>query len=550
MSLTDVAEGDVQAPVRRRGHGSGALTSGFRALFAAVSGLLLISGVGVVLWAVTPSSAGGPQQSVRAAVAAFAGGNLMTLTIGRAALTLPPLMITVVAIGLLVGLGGRGRGETDDRTGEVTRTLVAAAVYAAVVTIAGVVLGTPGAVAAEQWWRPFLLALAVVGATVVLRGQAWRALVLNRTPLWFPVAVRLGAVGAAGVLAAGAVAVVIGLTSSFGSASAVQNLAAPGPAAGFGMALLGIAYLPNAVVAGAGYATGVGFHIGSGTYSMFGSSPVELPAVSLLAAAPDGSQASRYGCALLLVPVVVAVLLGRAATQRLGLRRDRLAAVGAAAAFAGLFVAVLAAVAGGGVTGGQWASIGAPPLPFGVVTAIILGVFGAAVAGPARQSAAPASADAAGDPEGPPRSADPDDAADEHAGQAEPDAAADVEPDVQSETEPDVQPAAEPDVQLEAEPDVRSEADQQGGAAAHPDPAAEAAADTDTPAHPAADPATDTDIDAAADTDTTADTDMATDTGTDAAADTHMVPPARREADDPAASGARTDAEPADHLRT
>ena len=534
MSLTDVAEGEVQAPVRRRGHGSGALTSGFRALFAAVSGLLLISGVGVVLWAVTPSSAGGPQQSVRAAVAAFAGGNLMTLTIGRAALTLPPLMITVVAIGLLVGLGGRGRAETDDRTGEVTRTLVAAAVYAAAVTIAGVVLGTPGAVAAEQWWRPFLLALVVVGATVVLRGQAWRALVLNRTPLWFPVAVRLGAVGAAGVLAAGAVAVVIGLTSSFGSASAVQNLAAPGPAAGFGMALLGIAYLPNAVVAGAGYATGVGFHIGSGTYSMFGSSPVELPAVSLLAAAPDGSQASRYGCALLLVPVVVAVLLGRAATRRLGLRRDRLAAVGAAAAFAGLFVAVLAAVAGGGVTGGQWASIGAPPLPFGVVTAIILGVFGAAVAGPARQSAAPASADAAGDPEGPPRSADPDDAADEHAGQAEPDAAAD------------------------AEPDVQLEADQQGAAAARPDPAADVeaaadthpAADTDMPAHPAADPATDTDIDAAADTDTTADTDMATDTGTDAAADAHMVPPARREADDPAASGARTDTEPGDHLRT
>lgn len=446
MSLTDVAQGEVQAaPVEHRGHGPGALTASARALFAAVSGLLLTAGIGVGLWAVTPSSVGGPQQSLRAAVAAFAAGNTMTLTIGRAALTLPPLMITVVAVGLLAGIGGRGRAAADDRTGELTCTVAAAAVYAAVVTTAGVILGTPSAVAAEQWWRPFLLALAVVGTTVFFRGHAWQALVLARTPSWFPVAVRLGAAGAAGVLAAGAAAVVLGLAGSFGNASTVQTLAAPGPAAGFGMALLGVAYLPNAVMAGAGYATGVGFHIGAGSYSPFGSSPVELPAVSLLAAAPDGREASRVGMVLLLLPVIVALLLGRAAARRLDSRRERVLAVGTGAALAGLLVAMSALVAGGGITGGQWATVGAPPLLLGVATAALLGFFGAAVAGVARQRSVPA-VDTAPGAVG--AAADPAAAQDMEAG-AEPGTLADAASD---EGDGESEPTAEPEPERDAEP--------------------------------------------------------------------------------------------------
>lgn len=431
MSLTDLAQGEVRTPPHpRRQHGSGALTAGIGALFAAVSGLLLSCGVGLVLWAVTPSSIGGSQQALRAAVAAFAAGNGMTLDIGRASLTLPPLMLTAIAVALLAAIGGRGRSAADDRTGELSRTVTAAAVYAAAVTTAGVTLGTPGAVAAEQWWRPGLLGLVVVGMAVFFRGQAWRSLVLERSPSWFPVAVRLGAVGALGVLAAGAAALVVGLVSSFGSAGVVQTLAAPGPAAGFGMALLSIAYLPNAAIAAAGYATGAGFHIGGGTYSPFGSAPVELPAVSLLAAAPDGRDASRVGIVLLLLPVIVALLIGRAAVRRLPSRRDRLLAVGTGAAISGLLVALLAGVARGGVTGGQWADIGAPPLLFGVATALILGIFGAAVAGAARAVAAPAAegesdtdtldaSDGAEDPPSGPAADEPDTAADE------PDTAAD-----------------------------------------------------------------------------------------------------------------------------
>ena len=68
--------------------------SAVKALFAALSGLLLTCSIG---WSVLGHDtqlrvrAG---RLLRAGVAAFAAGNGMTVTIGRAALTLPPLMIT------------------------------------------------------------------------------------------------------------------------------------------------------------------------------------------------------------------------------------------------------------------------------------------------------------------------------------------------------------------------------------------------------------------------------------------------------------------------
>lgn len=238
--------------------------AGLKALFAAASGLLLTSGLGVLIWAVTPSSGDGPLPVLRAAVSAFGAANGMTVTIGRASLTLPPLMLTVVAIALLRAVSGRGRTLAGTRMQEMLCVLTAASVYGFVVTGAAVGLGTQGAVRPDQWWRPALLAVVVIGGTVLVRGEAWRSYLLDRLPGWVPVSVRLGSVTVAAVLGGGAVTLIIGLVRSVGDASTVQSLAAPGAAGGFGLTMLGIAYLPNAVVAGAGYATGVGFTIGGG----------------------------------------------------------------------------------------------------------------------------------------------------------------------------------------------------------------------------------------------------------------------------------------------
>ena len=111
MSLTDIYpretadDPEKQSPATSVGSVVGA---GIRAFYAAMAGLLLTCSLGVVIWAVTPSSGSGPVGLLRAGVAAFSSANGMTVTIGRAALTMPPLMITLVAIALLATVSGRG----------------------------------------------------------------------------------------------------------------------------------------------------------------------------------------------------------------------------------------------------------------------------------------------------------------------------------------------------------------------------------------------------------------------------------------------------------
>ncbi len=383
MAIADVETGAAELaakPVGRNGSATVVVAATAKALFAALSGLLLTCSIGLVVWATTPSSGAGPVALLRAGVAAFAAGNGMTVTIGRAALTLPPLMITLVAIALLTTVSGRGRVVASDRGQELAATLAASVTYAAAVTCSGVLLGPAGALRADQWWRPALLALVVVGCTTLVRGVGWRRDLLDRLSPWALVALRLGAVGVAAILGGGAIVVAIGLLMSFNDATTVSLLASPGAGGGLGMALLGIAYLPNAVVAGAGYATGVGFSIGGGTYSPFGSTPTELPAVTLLTGVPDHAVASRWLLAVFLVPLLAAVLIGRAAIRRLGRRSDRLFAVCGAAVISGVVLGLVAVVASGGVAGGEWASTGVPPVLFAVVVTAGLAAVGSGVA--------------------------------------------------------------------------------------------------------------------------------------------------------------------------
>lgn len=347
-------------------------------VMAALAGMMLACGLGLLIWSVTPSSGSGPLPLLRAGIAAFCAANGMTLEVERSSLTLHPLMLSLVAVALLTTVSGRGRVTARGREQETAVVVTSALAYAIVITGIGVGLGGH-AVSAAQWWRPSLLALVVVGITTLVRSDGWRVFVLDRLPLWVPVSIRCGGAAMAALLGGGAVTLVIGLIRTFGDSNTVQDLAAPGAAGGLGMAVLGIAYLPNAVVAATGYSTGVGFTIGGGTYTPFGSSPVELPAVSLLTAAPDGRAFAWPTLLLLLFPVLAALLIGRDVVRRLDNRRDRLFGAAGAALFAATLSAIIGEIAGGGVTGGEWSTAGVPPALFGFVVLAALGTISAPV---------------------------------------------------------------------------------------------------------------------------------------------------------------------------
>jgi len=373
-----------------------AVSAAAKAAVVAGSGLMLSCGLGLVVWAVTPSSGAGPGALLRAGAAAFSAANGMAVTIGRSTLTLTPLMLTIIAAALLATVSGRGRVVPHGRRQESVAVGAAAAAYGLVVTVVGVMFGGSGVVRTDQWWRPVALALVIVGCSTLVRGDGWRSFLTARLPIWVPTAVRLAAVAVSTMLGGGAVAVAIGLVRSVGTSAAVQNLAAPGAAGGLGMTILGLAFLPNAVMAGVGYNAGVGFTIGAGTYSPFGSSPVGLPPMTLLAAAPTGHDVARPTLLLFLFPVLAAALIGIGAVARLERRRDRLRAVVAAAAVAAIALATMSVAAAGGVAGGEWSSTGVPPVLLAVVLTGVLGAVAAAVVAPAAD-AVPAAPETAAD---------------------------------------------------------------------------------------------------------------------------------------------------------
>jgi len=392
MLVTAADVGTPESENRKGSEGPGsasaavALTAGIRAILVTASALVLTAGLGLIVWAVTPGSGSGPAPAVRAGVTAFSAANGMSVSIGRSALTLPPLMITVVAVALLATISGRG-SRARGRRQESLAVVTASAAYAIAVTVTGVSLGGHGAVSASQWWRPGLLALLVIGCTTLLRGDGWRQYLLDQLPAWFGPSIRLGAVGASTLLGGGAAALAFGLVRSLSDSATVQNLSAPGAAGGFGMVLVGLAFLPNAVIAGAGFSSGVGFTVGDGTYSIFGSSPVELPPITLLTAAPDAHGLATPSLLFLLFPVMAAVLIGRGAVSRVESRRDRLFTVGGAVLLTAVSMSLAAAAAAGGVAGGEWSTSGVPPVLFGAVLAGGLGVVAAAVVGLTRAPA-------------------------------------------------------------------------------------------------------------------------------------------------------------------
>ena len=171
---------------------------------------------------------------------------------------------------------------------------------------------------------------------------------------------------------------------------------APG-AAGLPVALLGVSAAPNAVLAGVGFLTGPGFHVGTSTsVSAFGMSSGRLPVFPLLAGLPHRQPAAWLAVLAILVP---ALLAGWAVLRILPSARswiDRLADCAAAAALAGLLLALLTGLAGGDLGRDRLRGIGAHWWAVGLGTALLVLLAAAfwlgieATARPARRLGRPA----------------------------------------------------------------------------------------------------------------------------------------------------------------
>jgi len=276
-------------------------------------------------------------------------------------------------------------------------SIASAAMVTALVLVtlvaAGSDLTTVGAAAAAAWLAAHQVPMTIAGSplsvlTVLvvlavhllggLLGLAQQpvlcAHVRQRLPKWVRDGAALARRALRNVLIGAAVVTAFRLVWSLPTAVNLVE-GGGGVTGGLGLLALSVAYLPNVVLGVLSVAVGPGAIIGQTTITAFGAVHAPLPPLPVLAVIPDG-DGSWWWPAVLLVPALAAVHLGRSAADRCTTRAEALRTVTAAAVLAGVVLAVGGELAGGTLGSGALTPVAAPSVALGAVSAAWLAIVG------------------------------------------------------------------------------------------------------------------------------------------------------------------------------
>ncbi|MFD2466704.1 cell division protein PerM [Amycolatopsis silviterrae] len=208
------------------------------------------------------------------------------------------------------------------------------------------------------------VALAAV-VPAVISGLAATAGVLRRFGLPQVLAERLdplalrglraGLLGLFALLAAGALTLTVATALS---ARTVSSLFEPSFGGSFGLFLLSVLYLPNAVVAAMSFVSGPGFSIGSLDVHLIGYRGGSVPGVPLLGGIPE--HAAAWWPVLMVLPLAVGVLVGWSVRAVDDDPAARLRAVVVAGAVVGFGCVLLGTLAGGRLGDGPFDPVSVP----------------------------------------------------------------------------------------------------------------------------------------------------------------------------------------------
>ena len=363
------------------------LPSGLNAaLWAALSGLVLLTLPVLLVWAADRRSGAGAGEALRTAGQLWLVGHGVPLGVPGGQLGLSPLGLMVFPLAGLVRAGAHAAREshTTGLRDAAVLTLAVAGPYAVLTTILAGLCAADGV-------RPLPLPALVCGFLVAALGAGCA---IGRTShLGARGWARLGArtrrvavatVAAVGVLlGAGALLVAGSLLRHLGRVADLASATGPGLVGAAALLLLGLALLPNAVIWGVAYLAGTGFAVGVGTaVGPFATRLGAVPAFPLLAALPSHAPPLALGLAFLLVPVLAGGLAGLLVLRRLGPVSCRQAAGEAALVgpCVGLVLAVLAQRSGGPLGGGRLAQVGPSAWRLGLVVALEVAIAAATLA--------------------------------------------------------------------------------------------------------------------------------------------------------------------------
>lgn len=367
---------------------AGVLAAVRAAVFSAIAVTVLV----LLAWAGAGARADA-STALRAAGLAWLVAHAVDVHAGTGVIRLSPLGLMLIPASTLAGCAGRAVTRTGQRRGralgrrELSQLLqgLVLAYLALAIAVAFAVGHSPA-----QPSLPGTALAATAVATVAGGIGILRALRLAGS--WpFPAlpahagTVLAGAVVAvAAMLSAGALVLAASLALHADRINGVDRSLHAGVLGSALLAVLGVAFLPNAVICSTAYALGPGFAVGAGTtVAPSGVVLGTLPSFPLLAALPGPGQVAGLALLPVLAPLVAGVLCGMVVARRApgGLTPDAVAATAAASgAGAGLILGLLAALAGGSLGDGRLATMGPSPVRVAVIAALELGFAAAAAA--------------------------------------------------------------------------------------------------------------------------------------------------------------------------
>jgi hypothetical protein len=350
-----------------------------RILLAGAMGTVLVSyALLVPVAALVVITAGGELSldgSFAAAIPLWLAAHQIPLVLHGQSLSVLPLLPTgAVTTVVLAGsvwavrrLGGRLLADA----GAVVAAVAGA--HATVAVLGSALLPSAAEIGAAPWAAMTgggLVAGAAATAGVIRAcglPEEWKV----RLPGWGPVGLRAAAVAVTALFAAGALAVLVALVRSAPEVAGAYRDLAPGVGAGLGLTLLMVAYLPNAVIAGAAWVLGPGVSVGAATASPFAAYPGPTSHIPLIAALPTTTPPA-WVLAVLVLPVVAGGMVGLVC-RRSPDRSAQLPAAITATVLTAVVMGLLAVLSGGHLAAGEFDPV---RVPVGLVVPAVLLLVG------------------------------------------------------------------------------------------------------------------------------------------------------------------------------
>ncbi|GAA2496626.1 hypothetical protein GCM10009858_38570 [Terrabacter carboxydivorans] len=342
-------------------------------------------------WVAAPESSVGWFSAVSVASAIWFLGHGQSVGAGPVAISVTPLLLLLVFVYIAVRWARRlaaterlrvGAGDWSRvaQWGVVPGFVIGYGLVSAVLAL--FTLGGPATPGVAAVPGSLIVPVAALGF-VLLRPdddtapafvRAW----FRRGPTWLPSVWRTGWRGAGLLLVVGLVVVVVRLVLSWSAVADVQDQYGANFGALVVIALAQLALLGNTATWALSFLAGPGFQVALGSaITPAAAQPGLLPLVPVLGALPQAADYPAMTYAVVLVPVLVGVWLGRRVEAELeffGNVRARLAATATAALVAVVVVVVVTALGNGAVGVDRLSAVGVPLWSFAAaLTAEVVG---------------------------------------------------------------------------------------------------------------------------------------------------------------------------------